>query len=428
MTKILSFWITLCISLCISEFGYGQTIQLNNVNFFTDGQFKIFPIAYVFNGKFTFKKPSSIDTIVNLDNKFVIPPLAEGHTHKLDSQSELDKDIQTFLKQGVFYALVLNNLSSNSTSNKTKLNVPKTLDVAYANGGITASGQHPSFVYERILSGIKEWWLPDNTEKIKNSRKGENDAYWFMDSPEDVIKKWDIYIKTNPDIVKVYLMNVQNNFSQNPKSLSEKTIREIVKKAKKSGLRVVAHIESFEDLKIALKSGISIFGHMPHYNVNYLKELPKELIFTNKELKVIAKLKPVIIPTLSFNEEFSIVRNAKNNYQGELDTAIFNRSLKFQKETIKKLKDVGFSFAIGSDRDYLLPELLYWFKYQIFSNNEIITIATKNTPRLIFPNRHLSELKEGYEASFVVLNQNPLENSNSIKDISLKVKNGQVVE
>jgi Amidohydrolase family len=407
---------------------FSQTIQLTNGNYYQDGKFKKYSNIYIVNGNFTFKKPKTIDSIINLDNKFILPPFAEGHTHKLDNQKELQRDINTFLKQGVFYALVLNNFSSNVEQNKEVLFNSKQLDVAFANGGITATGQHPSFVYERILSDIKEWWLPANTAKIKTSKKGENDAYWFMDNVDEVNKKWESFLKTKPDIVKVYLMNVNKNATQDPKTLSENTINYIVKKAKESKLRVVAHIESLDDLKVGLRCGISIFGHMPYYNVNFSKELPDEFQFTKAEIKMIKKIKPVIIPTLSFNEDFSIVRNEKNNYQGELDTASFNRSLNFQKERIKILSQMGFQFAIGSDRDYLMPELFYWFKNKIFSNENILTITTKETPKLIFPNRKIGEFEEGFEASLLVFDNNPLDDYKILNAIQLKIKNGKIIK
>jgi imidazolonepropionase-like amidohydrolase len=110
-----------------------------------------------------------------------------------------------------------------------------------------------------------------------------------------------------------------------------------------------------------------------------------------------------------------------------LDTASFNRSLKFQKRTIEKLTENGFRFAIGSDRDSFLPELLYWFKYNIFSSENILTIATKTTPQLIFPKRKIGEIKDGYEGSFLVLNGNPLLNFENEKSISLKVKKGRIL-
>ncbi|MBX9785252.1 MAG: amidohydrolase family protein [Chitinophagaceae bacterium] len=415
------------IAILTSIVTFSQTIRLTNGNYFQDGRFKHYANVYIKDGKFTFIKPKVIDTTINLENKFIIPPFAEGHTHKIDNPKEVGPDINAFVKQGVFYAFVLNNFSSNVKSNRNELLNSKKIEVAFANGGITVTGQHPSFVYERIISDIKEWWLPENTAKIKNSRKGENDAYWFMDNIEEVDKKWEAYLKTKPDVVKVYLMNVNKNETQNPKTLSENTVSYIVKKAKASNLRVVAHIESLDDLKVGLRCGISIFGHMPHYNVNFSKELPADFQFTELEKKIIKKLRPVIIPTLSFNDEFSIVRNEKNNYQGELDTASFNRSLRFQKTAIKSLHQNGFKFAIGSDREYFMSELLYWFKNNFFSYEDILTIATKETPKLIFPTRKLGEFKEGFEASFLVLNQDPLKNIQALKSIELLIKQGKLI-
>lgn len=89
---------------------------------------------------------------------------------------------------------------------------------------------------------------------------------------------------------------------------------------------------------------------------------------------------------------------------------------------------MGFQFAIGSDRDYLLPELLYWFENRIFSNEDILTIATKETPNLIFPNRKLGEFKEGYEASLLVFDNNPLDDYKTLNTIQLKIKNGKVLK
>ena len=54
---------------------------------------------------------------------------------------------------------------------------------------------------------------------------------------------------------------------------------------------------------------------------------------------------------------------------------------------------------------------------------ELLNILTL-TPKTIFPNRKIGELKNGYEATFLVLNDNPLDNMNNIDNIVLRVKNG----
>lgn len=404
-----------------------NTIQFSNINFFQNEKFQLFPTVYVENGLFTFNKPKKIDTIIDLRGKYIIPPFAEGHTHKLDMPQDVDSESQSFLSQGVFYALVLNNFSSHVDTNRLRFNRREMPDVLYANGGITVSGQHPSFAYERILSGIKDWWTPENTKKIQTARKGENDAYWFMNNPGEVDMKWNAYIKTKPDLVKVYLLNSRLGDSTN-NSLSEASLQRIMQKAQENNLRVVAHIETANDLKMALHDGIKLFSHMPYYNVNYLKEIPAPLDFSKQELAMIKKLEPVIIPTLSFNEEFSIVRTEKNNYLGEMDTASFQRALKFQKNFLEQLSDAGFRFAIGSDRDSLISELRYWLRYQMFAPERIMTIATKDTPMLLFPKRKISELKEGYEASFLVLEKNPLNHFEFLQAIVFRIKQGKILQ
>jgi imidazolonepropionase-like amidohydrolase len=53
-----------------------------------------------------------------------------------------------------------------------------------------------------------------------------------------------------------------------------------------------------------------------------------------------------------------------------------------------------------------------------------LRIAVETTPRTIFPNRKIGRLREGYEASFLVLNGNPIENFDYVKNIRLRFKQG----
>jgi imidazolonepropionase-like amidohydrolase len=51
----------------------------------------------------------------------------------------------------------------------------------------------------------------------------------------------------------------------------------------------------------------------------------------------------------------------------------------------------------------------------------------ENSPRAIFPKRKIGKIEDGYEASFIVLSDNPLDNILKIRAISFKVKNGKVL-
>lgn len=402
-----------------------KTYEFTNGNWFDSKTFKR-KTLYSVNGIFAAKRPAKIDETVDLKNGFVIPPFADAHSHKLDIKSELAEQESRFVKEGTMYVMVLNNHASNAVANRRLFNKPGALDVLYANGGITRSGEHPSLAYERIASGIAEWWLPENTKIIQASRKAERDAYWFFDTVADVDKNWDAYLASKPDIVKIYLLNVKNSADAG-KSISEAVAAYITKKAHDAGLRVAAHIETFDDLKIGLRIGVDVFAHLPHYYYIFFGPEPAQTTFSGEELKTIRQRKIVIIPTLSLNEEYSIVRDASNNYQGKFDAARFNQVLEFHTKTVRNLKNAGFVFAIGSDRDSLTPELNYWVKNSVFDIASTLHAATVTTPQMMYPKRKIGFLKEGYEASFLVLEGNPLTDFEQIKNIKMRFKQGYLL-
>lgn len=408
-----------------ADFSKPKIYEFRNGKWF-DGKIFKRKTFYSVNGIFAAKRPAKIDEIIDLKNGFVIPPFAEAHTHKLDNQSEVSEQSLRFVKEGTMYAMVLNNYASNAAANRRLFNKPDALDVLYANGGITHTGEHPSFAYERPASGIAEWWLPKNMEIIQASRKAERDAYWFFDTTADVDKNWDAYLASKPDIVKIYLLNVKNKADAG-KSISEAVAAYITKKAHNAGLRVAAHIETFDDLKIGLRIGVDVFAHLPHYYYIFFGPKPAQTTFSREELKTICQRKIVIIPTLSLNEEYSIVRDASNNYQGKFDAARFNQVLEFHKKTVRTLKNAGFVFAVGSDRDSLTPELNYWVKNNVFDISSTLHAATVATPQMMYPKRKIGFLKEGYEASFLVLEGNPLIDFEQIKNIKMRFKQGYVL-
>ena len=403
-----------------------ETYQFTNGNWFDGKTFKR-KVFYSVNGVLTQKRPQQIDETVDLKNGFVIPPFAEAHTHQLDIQSKLAEQELKFIKEGTMYAMVLTNGANNAAANRLKLNKPGALDVLYANGGITRTGQHPAFAYERNASGIAEWWLPENVKIIQAAHKEENNSYWFFDTIDDVDKKWNAYIASKPDIVKLYLLDAKNNAAAG-KSLSEEVAAYVIKKTHAAGLRVAAHIETFDDLKIGLKIGVDIFAHLPYYGYDPNRLNPTPPTFTKEELKTIRRKNIAVIPTLSLNEEYSIARNAGNNYQGVLDSVRFNKVVEFQKKTIETLRNAGFVFAIGSDRDSLTPELNYWVKNNIFDATLTLNAASITTPQMMYPKRKIGHLREGYEASFLVLGGNPLENFDEIKNIRLRFKQGYLLD
>jgi imidazolonepropionase-like amidohydrolase len=53
---------------------------------------------------------------------------------------------------------------------------------------------------------------------------------------------------------------------------------------------------------------------------------------------------------------------------------------------------------------------------------------TETTAKTIFPMRKIGALKEGYEASFLALEGNPLEDLQNVRKIKLRFKQGFLLE
>ena len=90
------------------------------------------------------------------------------------------------------------------------------------------------------------------------------------------------------------------------------------------------------------------------------------------------------------------------------------------------LKKHKVKVIVGSDsyRTTSLPEALYLSTLTVYSNAELLKLWSEDTPRAILPGRMIGKLEPGYEASFLVLEKNPVEDLSNVKTIVLRVKQG----
>jgi imidazolonepropionase-like amidohydrolase len=54
-------------------------------------------------------------------------------------------------------------------------------------------------------------------------------------------------------------------------------------------------------------------------------------------------------------------------------------------------------------------------------------MLVETTPQAIFTSRKIGRLEEGYEASLLVLRENPLEDLERLGDVRLRMKQGRVL-
>jgi imidazolonepropionase-like amidohydrolase len=76
-------------------------------------------------------------------------------------------------------------------------------------------------------------------------------------------------------------------------------------------------------------------------------------------------------------------------------------------------------------RDTSVGEAFLLLQLGVFTNQELLKMWCETTPRSIFPERDIGRLDEGFEASFLVLGGNPIEDFEHVRNIVMRVKQGR---
>lgn len=69
-------------------------------------------------------------------------------------------------------------------------------------------------------------------------------------------------------------------------------------------------------------------------------------------------------------------------------------------------------------------EAAYLHSNGLLEAGDLLRAWAQTTPQAIFPLRKLGQLSEGYEANFLVLRGNPLDDIENIHRIAMRIKNG----
>lgn len=404
-----------------------KTLQFVNGNWFNGKKFER-KVFYSVADVLTVKKPATVDEVVDLANGYVVPPFADAHCHNFDAAFNIDQQIAAYLRDGVFYAKVQTDVRTSARAVASKVNIPTSVDVAYAHGALTSTYGHGVEVYEGLALFYKTGqFSPDEEEKVKASRVNENDAYYIIDNADDLEKKWPRILKGKPDFIKIYLLESEN-FAQKKRDLVKlpvgsigldpDLVPEIVKKAHAANLRVSAHVDTVTDYRIALKAGVDEMAHLPGYYIDTKDELKKYQLTKDDARETAKRSVWVDIAPVAYD----FLDPANPGYKAD----IRSRTDFVRVQNLKLLKQAKAKIAFGSDRynNTPLADALYIQKRGVFTNREMLNIWCDDTAQSIFPNRKIGKLKEGFEVSFLVLAANPLVNFDAVKNIKLRYKQG----
>jgi hypothetical protein len=325
------------------------------------------------------------DETIDLRGGYAIPPFAEAHTH--DFTLADPQAVPRYLALGVFYAKNDNSIPKLSEAVRPTVNTPESVDVVWANGGLTSTGGHPIQIYDRVAPQIG--WKPGDMNR---------QAYWIIDSESDLAKEWPAILAGKPDFIKVYLEH--SEAGAKTRGLDPALVPSIVARAHAAGLRVAAHVTTAADFRAAVKAGVDEIAHLP---LERLTEEDARLAASKRILTVTTTLSHR--PTEGIADVDSIHRH-----------------------NLALLRDAKAPIAFGTDgAKSVVDEIENIRRLAVFDDVTLLRIAVQETPRAIFPARRIGCIDNGCESTFLVLSRNPLTDFSAIRAIAMRVKSGRVL-
>lgn len=379
---------------------------------------------YSDGGVLTARKPARVERVFDLTGKYVVPPFGEAHNHNLDwsDAEQFARVKRMYLEAGVYYVKNPGNLPRAAAPLIGKINIPSSVDAVFSHGLLIASGGHPLGLVRR------------NIERGGMTAADADRGFcWIIDTAADLDLKWDQIRAGKPDFIKTMLMYSEEYAKRRDdekyfdwKGLDPALLPEIVRRAHAAGLPVSCHVETATDFHHALVAGVDEVNHTPGFRpefndyANY-KNLSRYEI-AEADARLAAKHRVAVVTTLGRTINWTLDEKEKAPETRKAVREMLTGNLRL-------LKKYGVPVAIGSDsfRQTAVPEAMSLHKLQAFDNLTLLKMWCETTAEAIFPGRKIGRLKEGFEASFLVLSGDPLQDFAHVQKIETRIKQGELL-
>ena len=391
-----------------------------------DGTTFAYGTRYAVDGVFVDGAPARIDRSMDLANGWAVPAYGDAHHHGIDSADALADKVTVFLEAGIFYVKNPNVIPDFLTpAVRAALNRPGSIDIVFANGGLTSPGGHPVPLHRYLATlGVFKGLGPEDME---------NRAYFTIASEAELAAKWPGIVAGRPDFIKTFLLFSEEYEGVPPlrretdgepnRGLDPKLLVAIVAKAHAAGLRVSTHVDTARDFANAVDAYVDEINHLPQPDQRFSPDLSAYVI-DRATAELAARRGIRVVTTASTTERLS------PSLPKEWLPAMRDN----QRANLRTLLAAGVKVAIGSDniqgeRRFVTArdEVRFIARHHLMGNEEILHAWSVETPRAIFPDRHVGGLAPGDEASFVVLARDPRADAENLHHITMRVQRGKLL-
>jgi imidazolonepropionase-like amidohydrolase len=207
-------------------------------------------------------------------------------------------------------------------------------------------------------------------------------------------------LAAKPDFIKIYLEHSDD--PEKRRGLLPDVAQAIVRRAHAHELRVAAHVTSAGDFRIAVEAGADQIAHLP-------------LGAIDPAAAAAAAKRGVVVVTTTLSHRPA---------PGIADLAAVHRA------NLALLRKAGVTVILGVDdaAPTVVDEAENVVRLGVYTVAEVLRMLVETTPRAMFPGRRIGRLEEGAEASLLALDANPLEDLGALRRVTVRVKQGHLVE
>ena len=357
------------------------------------------------------RRPSRVDSVADLGGGYVVPPFADAHQHMYDP-TRVRSWIAGFIRDGIYYVKDQSSAPLARQAAEPALAAPGSIDLLSANQGWTSPGGHPVEVVRRgeQIPGPVGAYVRDSLDP---------GIVMQVDTKEDIDRRWNYFLagRPRPDFVKVFLLLSEEYArrradprAEGNRGIDPALVPYLVSRAHAAGLEVSAHVFTAADFRYAVNAGVDQIAHLPGGRASN----PTPFLLADSDAVNAAAHHVTVITTITQHG----------------DSAVTDRIVRDQyTNNIRVLRAHGVPLLIGSDlaEGTAATEIAALARSGLFTNLELLRMWSVTTPQSIFPRRKIGKLADGYEASFLVLRENPLTDIRATRTILTRVKRGTVM-
>ncbi|NNK88906.1 MAG: amidohydrolase family protein [Flavobacteriaceae bacterium] len=421
-----SVYILFCL-LLISSFSLAQTIYLHCGEIIDTESGKILKektiivqdkmISEVLNG---YVDPSSDeDKLIDLRSKTVMPGLIDMHVH-IESETNPKQYMDRFTKNEADVAF--GSLKYAKATLMAGFTTVRDMGGTGVNIALRDAVARGDVVGPRIITAGKAIGTTgghaDPTNGMRKAFMGDpGPKDGVINSVDDAKKAVRQRYKNGADIIKITatggVLSVAKN-GQNPQFTLEE-IKAICETAKDYDMTIAAHAHGDEGMQRAVIGGVTTIEH--------------GTLMSEKTMALMKQYGTYYVPTITAGKE--VAEKAKTI--GYFPEIIVPKALEIGPKiqgTFEKAYKAGVKIAFGTDAG-VFPHGLNGkeFGYMVEAGMpamETIRSATVINASVLGMSDEIGQLAKGFSADIIATDQNPLENINTMENVSFVMKEGKV--